>query len=348
MISRVRSTIGKLRPAWSQRLRSEPGQGLIEYILIISIVALGALLALGFMSGKIQSLYSKSGNRINNNALAPPNGTVSGGGGPVVSGTGQPGTNPFEAYFLWDGHACAYTTTYTFYTAAKLDGHAGALNPNVQGYYTNGLQVSTNVANYSATSATNPLPPHQTLSWTAAQNMAWCLANQNTDPVNDTGGLPNPAPTTIDGYDCGTWHSTGWWSLTGQAITRGQPGSYDYGCYRGPVPVLSGAVGANPPYITCGGNFGTHNCPGATIRADGSNTSRLYAHSGDWLWNPTSYAYTWLSCSGGTCQNVGTGTTYQPGQGDVLHTIQLQVIATNVDGSSLPALSLKERRTGKQ
>ena len=43
----------------------EEGQALIEYALIIGVVSLGSLVALGFMSGKIQGLYSKSGNSLN-------------------------------------------------------------------------------------------------------------------------------------------------------------------------------------------------------------------------------------------------------------------------------------------
>jgi hypothetical protein len=347
MRSKVRSTIGKLRPAWTGRLRSEPGQGLIEYILIISVVSLGALLALGFFSGKINDLFSSNGNRINNDALAPPNGTVSGGGGVTLAGAGQPGTPAFtQAVFA--GHACAYTTTYTYYAASTLTGHGGALNPNAQGYYTNGKQASTNVNDYVGTPATPGNPPFQppTPAYTAAQNMAWCLSNAGVNAstpiviggftiypgVPGYGGLPANPPTTIDGYDCGSWHSTGSWTVNPQGTV-----SYQFGCYRGPVPTLAGSQ--NPePYITCG-NSNTRNCSGVTIRADDQPSSTLHAHDGVWLNNPTGFTETWLSCTGGTCTNVGTGGTYQPGHGDVNHTIELQVVATNVDGSSVPTLS---------
>jgi Flp pilus assembly pilin Flp len=62
------------------RLEGESGQSLVEYALIIAIIALGAIVALGFLSGKITSLFSKAGNSVNgvNVAEAAP-----GGGGPV-------------------------------------------------------------------------------------------------------------------------------------------------------------------------------------------------------------------------------------------------------------------------
>jgi len=62
-------------------LHCESGQGLVEYALIIAIVSLGALVALGFLSGKIQNLFSKAGNSVNNVTVAA--GGSSGGGGPT-------------------------------------------------------------------------------------------------------------------------------------------------------------------------------------------------------------------------------------------------------------------------
>ncbi|TML67209.1 MAG: Flp family type IVb pilin [Actinobacteria bacterium] len=37
----------------------------MEYGLIIAIIALGAVLALTFLSGKINDLFSKTGNKLN-------------------------------------------------------------------------------------------------------------------------------------------------------------------------------------------------------------------------------------------------------------------------------------------
>ena len=72
------------------RRRSERGQTLVEYVLIIALVSLAAIAALGFMSGKIQQVFSKSANTLNNVQVAsgspapppspPPNGTTINGG----------------------------------------------------------------------------------------------------------------------------------------------------------------------------------------------------------------------------------------------------------------------------
>ena len=55
----------KVEGTGAGRLREERGQTLVEYALIIAVVSLGALTALGFLSGKIQALFSKAGNSIN-------------------------------------------------------------------------------------------------------------------------------------------------------------------------------------------------------------------------------------------------------------------------------------------
>ena len=51
-----------LRPdqnAWFAFRDEESGQTLVEYALIISLVALACIPALGFLSGKIQALFSR-------------------------------------------------------------------------------------------------------------------------------------------------------------------------------------------------------------------------------------------------------------------------------------------------
>ncbi len=65
--------------------RAEDGQGLVEYALILALVSLAAVLALGFLSGKINDLFSKSGNSLNTVSVA------SGAGGGT---TPPPGPTP--------------------------------------------------------------------------------------------------------------------------------------------------------------------------------------------------------------------------------------------------------------
>jgi pilus assembly protein Flp/PilA len=59
------AAVVRLQNAWFRARDDESGQGLVEYALIIAIVSLGAVLALGFLSGKINSLFSKAGNSVN-------------------------------------------------------------------------------------------------------------------------------------------------------------------------------------------------------------------------------------------------------------------------------------------
>jgi Flp pilus assembly pilin Flp len=68
----------------------QSGQTLVEYALIIALIALASIVALGFLSGKINSLFSKAGNSVSNVTVAEGSGSP-GGGGPVdpppVAGT---------------------------------------------------------------------------------------------------------------------------------------------------------------------------------------------------------------------------------------------------------------------
>jgi len=42
----------------------EEGQALVEYALIISLIAVAALFALGFLSGKINGIFTSIGNSL--------------------------------------------------------------------------------------------------------------------------------------------------------------------------------------------------------------------------------------------------------------------------------------------
>jgi pilus assembly protein Flp/PilA len=53
--------------AWFSVREREEGQTLVEYALIISLIALACIGALVFLSGKIQQLFSDAGNSL------PPN-----------------------------------------------------------------------------------------------------------------------------------------------------------------------------------------------------------------------------------------------------------------------------------
>ena len=54
----------RVQNAWFSLRDEESGQTLVEYALIISLVALACIAALGFLSGKIQALFSDAGNSL--------------------------------------------------------------------------------------------------------------------------------------------------------------------------------------------------------------------------------------------------------------------------------------------
>ena len=58
----------RMQNAWFRMRDEESGQTLVEYGLIIALIALACVAALGFLSGKIQNLFSKTGSQLNNAA----------------------------------------------------------------------------------------------------------------------------------------------------------------------------------------------------------------------------------------------------------------------------------------
>jgi len=65
------AVVVRLQNVWFRARDEESGQGLVEYALIIAIVSLGAVVALGFLSGKINTLFSKAGNSLNTVCTGP-------------------------------------------------------------------------------------------------------------------------------------------------------------------------------------------------------------------------------------------------------------------------------------
>jgi Flp pilus assembly pilin Flp len=56
--------IARAHNAWFALRDDESGQTLIEYALIITLVSVAAITALGFLSGKIQTMFSTAGSSL--------------------------------------------------------------------------------------------------------------------------------------------------------------------------------------------------------------------------------------------------------------------------------------------
>jgi Flp pilus assembly pilin Flp len=68
----VNSAVVRVQNAWFAARDKESGQTLVEYSLIIALVSLAAIVALGFLSGRINNLFSKAGNSLNNVPVKTP------------------------------------------------------------------------------------------------------------------------------------------------------------------------------------------------------------------------------------------------------------------------------------
>jgi Flp pilus assembly pilin Flp len=65
MVEVITAAVVRVQNAYFAARNNEEGQTLVEYALIIAVVSLGALVALGFLSGRIQDLFSRAGNSLN-------------------------------------------------------------------------------------------------------------------------------------------------------------------------------------------------------------------------------------------------------------------------------------------
>jgi len=48
----------------SQFIREDDGQGLVEYALIIAVIAIAVIVAMIFLRGQIQNIFSNIGNNL--------------------------------------------------------------------------------------------------------------------------------------------------------------------------------------------------------------------------------------------------------------------------------------------
>ena len=60
----INMIVVRAQNAWFAARDEESGQTLVEYALIIALVGIAAIAALGFLSGRIQGIFSKAGNSL--------------------------------------------------------------------------------------------------------------------------------------------------------------------------------------------------------------------------------------------------------------------------------------------
>ena len=65
MMDAINTTIARIREAIDSKLRRQDGQTLVEYALIIALIAVGLIIALIFLQDEIQELFSDVGNELN-------------------------------------------------------------------------------------------------------------------------------------------------------------------------------------------------------------------------------------------------------------------------------------------
>jgi pilus assembly protein Flp/PilA len=72
MSEALNSVVVRAQNVWFAARDRESGQTLVEYALIIALIALAAIVALGFLSGRINNLFSRAGNSLNSVPVGTP------------------------------------------------------------------------------------------------------------------------------------------------------------------------------------------------------------------------------------------------------------------------------------
>ena len=64
MLDAINIAITRIREALDSKLRRQDGQTLVEYALIIALIAVGLIIALIFLRDEIEELFSDVGNEL--------------------------------------------------------------------------------------------------------------------------------------------------------------------------------------------------------------------------------------------------------------------------------------------
>ena len=64
MTDPIIGAVVRAQNAWARLSDEERGQGLVEYALIIAVVALGVIVAIVFLRDQISNLFNKAGSEL--------------------------------------------------------------------------------------------------------------------------------------------------------------------------------------------------------------------------------------------------------------------------------------------
>ena len=62
----IEAIVVRAQNEWFAVRNEQDGQTLVEYALIIAIIAIGAIVALGVLSGEINNLFGRTANELKN------------------------------------------------------------------------------------------------------------------------------------------------------------------------------------------------------------------------------------------------------------------------------------------
>jgi Flp pilus assembly pilin Flp len=284
----------------------ERGQGLVEYALIIAVVSLGAVLALGFLSGKINGIFSKAGNKVDNVAVGADNGSGGGGGGgggsapatPTITGGPAEGSSGNTAAFTSPSFTFTGDGTQTGFECS-LDAAAFASCASPKGY--SGLGTGAHQFQVRATNGNGPSSP-ATRNWTiSAQTFAGNSNGTTVYPNNSSDqlygsatGAANMSQTTTNGQFTITAATT----LSNFSVTLGSA------CTSGgdscsATLTITVMKNGSPTGITCSIPAGSTTCSDTThtaafavndklnIRTSRNTGGPDNTHTGSWTVNHT-------------------------------------------------------------
>ncbi len=265
---------------------------------------------------------------------------------PVVTGTAQQGDMLTASSGTWSGSPTSYVYAWKDCSGSICSAISGATSNTYtlqSGDVGDTVEVAVTASNAGGAGAPASSSPTSTVLPAVPVNTAVPVISgtaQQGDTLTATAG---------------TW--------------TGTPSSYAYAwkhCASGTCTAISGASSTSGTYTLQSGDVGdtievavtatnaggsgspaTSAATGTVLPAPPANTTlpaitgtaqvgdALTASAGTWTGSPSSYAYAWKDCSGGSCSSISgaTSSTYTLQSSDAGDTIEVVVTATNAGGT---------------